>query len=134
MHASWRRWLVARRDRDREAERASTHEIAAVARRGEMDLPRAVVIASASRELDLAFELTREHFRRGARVAQPIGGAGRFFQFMPASAPMRRDRRFMALMREMGLVAHWLQTDRWPDFCVTEPLPYDCEEEARRTS
>jgi tetratricopeptide (TPR) repeat protein len=132
-YVSWRRWLVARRDRDRAAERVATHEIAALARRGEMDLPRAVVIASASGELDLAFELTREHFRRGARVAQPIGGAGRFFQFMPASAPMRRDPRFMGLMHEMGLATHWLETDRWPDFCVAEPLPYDCREEARRS-
>jgi TolB-like protein/Tfp pilus assembly protein PilF len=133
-HASWRRWLVARRDRNHEAGRAATHEIAALARRGEMDLPRAVVIASVSGELDLAFELTREHFRRGARVAQPIAGAGRYFQFMPAATPMRRDPRFIAVMREAGLVAHWLETDRWPDFCVTEQIPYDCEEEARRVS
>jgi TolB-like protein len=133
-HASWMRWLIARRDRNRLALRAAAHELAAVSRRGELDLPRAISIASAAGELDLAFGLAREHIQRGARVAQPIGGAGRYFQFMPAASAMRRDARFMALMREMGLVAHWLETDRWPDFCVTEQIPYDCEAEARRAS
>ena len=45
---------------------------------------------------------------------------------------LRNDARFVPLCARFGLVAYWLETDKWPD-CVDE-VPYDfraaCEEAA----
>jgi hypothetical protein len=43
---------------------------------------------------------------------------------------MRADPRFMPLMRDIGLLEYWRNTDRWPDFCENEDLPYDCRQMA----
>lgn len=50
--------------------------------------------------------------------------------FLPHAAPLRQDRRFLALCARLGLVRHWIETDRWPD-CADE-VPYDFRAEARR--
>ncbi len=54
--------------------------------------------------------------------------------FEPASAPMRRDARFMAVMSRLGLTDYWRSKDRWPDFCAEPGLRYDCKSEAIRVS
>ena len=50
--------------------------------------------------------------------------------FEPQAAPLRADPRFMTVAEEIGLVDYWLETDRWPDYCETEDIPYDCKETA----
>ena len=45
---------------------------------------------------------------------------------------MRRDARFMPLAANVGLVAAWEKTGKWPDFCSEPGLPYDCRKEADR--
>jgi hypothetical protein len=52
--------------------------------------------------------------------------------FTPATAPLRRDRRFMAAAAKLGLVDYWRSTGKWPDFCADPELPYDCKAEAAR--
>jgi hypothetical protein len=46
--------------------------------------------------------------------------------FVPATASMRRDQRFMALAKRVGLVSYWQQSGKWPDFCAANAAPYDC--------
>ena len=36
----------------------------------------------------------------------------------------------MPFAASLGLVDYWLESDRWPDFCASEKLPYDCKEAA----
>ncbi len=45
--------------------------------------------------------------------------------------PVRADPRFMSLVARPPLVEYWTETGRWPDFCASEKLPYDCKEAAR---
>ena len=51
--------------------------------------------------------------------------------FVPATASMRRDPRFMALADRVGLVGYWRQSGKWPDFCAGSAAPYDCAAVAR---
>jgi len=43
----------------------------------------------------------------------------------------RKDPRFMLLARQRGLVQIWQATGRWPDFCASPTLPYDCRKAAQ---
>lgn len=135
--AALRRYILARRDNNPAAQRAAADEIAEYARRNGVELPRTVVMASMVGNLDEAFELARQHFSTRPTelsIEQPIGGAGRYFIFMPSSRAMRHDIRFIALARDIGLTDYWLETGRWPDFCSDPDLPYDCRAEAARLS
>jgi hypothetical protein len=35
-------------------------------------------------------------------------------------------------MRELGLLAYWRLSGRWPDFCRDPDLPYRCQAEGQR--
>ncbi len=52
--------------------------------------------------------------------------------FFDVMRPLRADPRFMTIAARQGLVAIWLKTDRWPDFCSDKTLPYDCRAEAAK--
>ena len=52
----------------------------------------------------------------------PNGGGGTEFVTSPASAPMRRDPRYLALAERTGLLAYW-RSGRPPDFCRKQPEP-----------
>lgn len=52
--------------------------------------------------------------------------------FSPHAAALRRDPRFFAAMREVGLVELWRRRGRLPDFCKEPGLRYDCAVEAAR--
>jgi DNA-binding winged helix-turn-helix (wHTH) protein/TolB-like protein len=43
------------------------------------------------------------------------------FLFLPETAAMRRDRRFIPLADKLGLLKYWRESGGWPDFCQTEP-------------
>jgi TolB-like protein/DNA-binding winged helix-turn-helix (wHTH) protein/tetratricopeptide (TPR) repeat protein len=52
--------------------------------------------------------------------------------FRRAFQSLREDPRVMAWFDVGTQLDHWLQTQRWPDFCRDPSLPYDCREEARK--
>jgi TolB-like protein len=43
------------------------------------------------------------------------------FLYLPETAAMRRDRRFIPLADKLGLLKYWRESGAWPDFCQTEP-------------
>lgn len=52
------------------------------------------------------------------------------FLFYPGLEAVRADERFMPLMARLGIAQYWIETGKWPDFCSSEPLPYDCRRAA----
>lgn len=54
--------------------------------------------------------------------------------FRPEFAPVRADPRFMAVAARAGFARYWRQSGKWPDFCSTEQLKYDCKTEAAKYS
>jgi DNA-binding winged helix-turn-helix (wHTH) protein/tetratricopeptide (TPR) repeat protein/TolB-like protein len=46
-----------------------------------------------------------------------------FDRTLPA---LRRDPRFVPLVRKIGLVDYWSRSGNWPDFCREPGLPFDC--------
>ena len=53
---------------------------------------------------------------------EPDGTAPLEFVTSPASAPLRRDPRYLALAERVGLSAYW-RSGPLPDFCRTNPEP-----------
>lgn len=41
--------------------------------------------------------------------------------FALATEPMRRDHRFVELVKRLGLLGYWRSSGHWPDFCEKEP-------------
>ena len=54
------------------------------------------------------------------------------FLFMPVTARLRADPRFIGVARKLGLVDYWRSSGRWPDFCLQPGLSYACADAARR--
>lgn len=52
--------------------------------------------------------------------------------FRPEFAPMRADPRFLPVAARLGLVRYWRESGKWPDFCTSEQLKYDCKTEAAK--
>jgi tetratricopeptide (TPR) repeat protein len=50
--------------------------------------------------------------------------------FRPELAGVRADPRFMQVAARLGLVSYWHKSGKWPDFCTSEKLRYDCKAEA----
>jgi hypothetical protein len=47
--------------------------------------------------------------------------------FRPAFSNLHRDPRFMKVAKHLGLLSYWRTTGKWPDFCWSPDLPYDCK-------
>jgi DNA-binding winged helix-turn-helix (wHTH) protein/TolB-like protein len=77
--------------------------------------------------IDQAFALADEFYPAKARPDDQIYPAELFYQ---PSAALWRDARFMPLMRRLGLTDFWRKSGKWPDFCATPGLPYDCRKAA----
>ncbi len=56
----------------------------------------------------------------------PLPEHSTIFLFYPEMKALRRDPRFMAYARRVGLVDYWTRSGHWPDFCSDSELPYDC--------
>ena len=63
--------------------------------------------------------------------AETVAGLS-YVLFRPAQDDIRRDPRFMAVAKRIGLLNYWQKTGEWPDFCSEPKLPYDCKAEARK--
>lgn len=54
--------------------------------------------------------------------------------FTPLNSALRRDPRFMPLAAKLGLVDYWTKSGKWPDFCTSPGLPYNCRAEAAKVA
>jgi tetratricopeptide (TPR) repeat protein len=52
--------------------------------------------------------------------------------FRPPFGDFWRDPRSIQVAARFGLVRYWQTSGRWPDFCSTPDLPYDCKAEAAK--
>lgn len=121
--ALWRDFLLARQSGDPARIRA-----AALALRqlipGRFSRDGVGAALSYAGEVDAAIE-----------VMTPVMGLAHYRThsfWHPPWANLRRDPRFMTLIKEFGLIQYWRETGVWPDFCAEPDLPYDCEAEAAR--
>jgi hypothetical protein len=110
-------WRKSQTRSDREAARAAI--MAATGPRG-LQPGLAVQMLSALGEIDNAFEVAERSVQD--RRFQRLYGLSRIrFLFGPATSPLRQDRRFVDLARTLGLLDYWRSSERWPDFCESEP-------------
>jgi tetratricopeptide (TPR) repeat protein len=84
-------------------------------------------------DLDGAFAEER-HIAAWSDPARPVFDVGRSVGplLTVQARALQRDPRFMPLMLRLGLIAIWQESDRWPDFCQSPDLPYNCRAEAER--
>jgi TolB-like protein len=101
-----------------------------------IDLGDAILALTRLGNLDAAFQVGAD-----ASALKRIRAIPAYFSqiaannlFAPAAAPLRQDRRFMALAARLGLADYWRSSGNWPDFCDEPGLPYDCKAEAERLS
>jgi len=134
VRAAWRKYLLARRDGKKDAIHAALEDFVALAHQGQFGGIFPISAAAQVGEVDFAYALADEYYRRTADpvYAEPIGGAARYSLFMPPAAALRKDARFMILMKRLGLVDYWTETGKWPDFCAD--VPYDCKAEGARAT
>lgn len=106
---------------------AAGERILAAFRAGDVDKALAFPALSRLGEVDMAFE-----------AAGRPGPGNRFyyrrFLFMPQTAPMRQQARFIDLAGDLGLVDYWRSSGKWPEFCSEPGLAYDCKVEAARVA
>ena len=67
-----------------------------------------------------------------AQLYRPVNPYMPPYLFLPPTAPLRSDPRFMQVAAKLGLVDYWRSTGQWPDFCSEPGLPYDCRSEAAK--
>lgn len=78
------------------------------------------------------FHKTEEVFAWLDRTPPAEMAASSYMLFRPGLAEVRRDRRFMAVAKRIGLLGYWRKSGEWPDFCSAPDLPYDCKKEAAK--
>ncbi|HWI84814.1 MAG TPA: hypothetical protein VNT42_00630, partial [Sphingomonas sp.] len=97
------------------------------ARHGTGQTVNAMNFASAIGRLDQAFEIAAAYFFNrgyvvpnlrfdGQRVATSLSERRTVNLFLPPVEAMRRDRRFPALVRELGLTQFWRESGVPPDY------------------
>ena len=121
---AWRAFLEARRRPTPVARAAAASMIKDAAKPKDMltcglAFRRAVSMFAELERPDDAFALAQSYaefpfVRRMARSMEPE------FLFGPDAVSLRRDGRFIALADELGLLAYWRASGRWPDFCAKE--------------
>jgi hypothetical protein len=116
-YRAFARWKKAGGSADATAARGA---IESGVRVGAVQPPSAVPMLVALGDLDGAFDLANAYAadprtRYSAMFFDPS------FLFLPETAPMRRDRRLIDVVRKLGLIDYWRASGLWPDFCQTEP-------------
>ena len=131
--ANWRSWLKALGSRaPADIEAAMRGTIDRLARNPAVAV-NGICIATKLDDLDAAFAMADAYLlRRGPHVGVLRSGADHLpltdqrwqmtmMLFIPATAPMRADARFMPLCRDMGMVDYWEASRTQPDFLVESP-------------
>jgi TolB-like protein len=130
---TWRRFLMARAAGDVAAARAAAISAAKAADSGAFDRRHAYIALAIVGEVDAALQQA-ERFYTAQRMQLPAGGTSldTTLLFVPATASVRRDPRFMALAARIGLADYWRTSGKWPDFCTAPNPPYDCQAVAQK--
>ncbi|HRP09743.1 MAG TPA: adenylate/guanylate cyclase domain-containing protein [Terricaulis sp.] len=118
----WRAFLQARRAGDAMQTRAAAAGMRTLIPGKESRLSVAAVLSMVG-DIDAAIDVVSGAFSHGYAPSAI---------FLPPYANMRRDRRFIELMKDTGLIQFWRESGRWPDFCAAPDLTYNCQEEAAR--
>jgi tetratricopeptide (TPR) repeat protein len=107
----------------------------AEAAKGPAGVVTAILVLNSLERVDEAFAVAEGYLlRRGAPLmpldrarGQPVVGDQRqrktMMLFVPPSAVMRTDPRFIELCRGCGLADYWTQSGRWPDFLKGRRIP-----------
>ena len=120
---AWRAALKASTSKDAAATRVdAVKTVMAAADAGSLNHGDALTILTMLGDLDDAFAQ--------AQLYRPVNPYMPPYLFLPPTAPLRSDPRFMQVAAKLGLVAYWRATGHWPDFCSEPCLPYDCRREA----
>ncbi len=95
-----------------------------------MRLP-AVAVAGRFCDLDAVYDLVdRASFEHLIDPLKGFGDSNSLVLFLAYAKRLRSDPRFVKLCARLGLVRHWIETERWPDCALT--TPYDFLAHARR--
>jgi tetratricopeptide (TPR) repeat protein len=121
---AWRATLKAIGARGGQSRLQAASMVKMAAKTGSLDAGQALLLLTMLHDLDGAFA--------EAELYDPSNAYAPAYLFLPATASMRADPRFMPLSRKLGLVEYWRATGNWPDFCAEPGLPYDCKSEAAK--
>jgi DNA-binding winged helix-turn-helix (wHTH) protein/TolB-like protein len=119
---AWRAALKASASKDAAARVDAVKTVMAAADAGSLNHGEALTLLTMLGDLDDAFAQ--------AQVYRPVNPYMPPYLFLPPTAPLRSDPRFMQVAAKLGLLAYWRATGHWPDFCSEPGLSYDCRREA----
>jgi len=121
---AWHAALKAIASNDATARTGAVKEVTNAANAGSLNHGEALTLLAMLGDLDSAFAQ--------AELYEPVDPSAPPYLFLPMTAAMRSDPRFISLARKLGLVAYWRTSGHWPDFCSEPGLPYDCRVEASK--
>jgi len=115
---AYRRFALWRKGGEAGGRLAAIGAVIAAAKSG-MPPDSAIPLLVRLGDLDAAFESAKAW----TDPQNPVSGAPHnpAVLYFTETAPMRQDRRFIALADKLGLLKFWRDTGTWPDFCQTEP-------------
>ena len=123
---AWSAALKAGASNETVAKAGAVKAVMEAASTGSLKHGPALVLLAMLGDLDGAFAQ--------AQLYEPLDSSTPPYLFLPTTAAMRSDSRFMPLARKLGFVAYWRATGHWPDFCSEQGLPYDCRVEANKVA
>jgi TolB-like protein len=105
----------------------------AVEQTGRVDLPE-LAFASQFCDLDAIYGLIERASFDHLFDPAGFGNSDSVTLFLAHAKLLRSDPRFLGLCARLGLVAHWIETGRWPDCADTVPYDFRLEAERAQTS
>jgi DNA-binding winged helix-turn-helix (wHTH) protein/TolB-like protein len=126
---AWQAYFAAQPPANEAARLRLTSEmIRTASAQGRLDPGWAMTMLAGLGDVDGAFAAS-DRYATAFHTYDPIYPP---YLFLPQTAAMRLDPRFMKLAARLGLVDYWRTTGNWPDFCAEPGLPYNCKAEAAR--